>query len=162
MPAHAALEAQVLPDMLRSAMLSVVQVGQGIQGGCSCGQGRQRATLFGKQARGSSVHASWASVWLHAGCVCSTWSVTLYCRQHLGKPASAEPGRRCVFSVLLSLLRLHLLLPLQVSSITIQAEVLQLLRQILVTWLPRSEAIQGVLLQLPHITPEVRVVWLQG
>lgn len=52
MPAHAALEAQVLPDMLRSAMLSVVQVGQGIQSGGAVvvsPQGRQRAALLGKQ-----------------------------------------------------------------------------------------------------------------
>lgn len=45
----------------------------------------------------------------------------------------------------------------QVSSITIQADVLQLLRQILVTWLPRSELIKGVLLQLPHVSPQVCV-----
>jgi len=43
----------------------------------------------------------------------------------------------------------------QVSSINIQADVLQLLRGILVTWLPRSELIRGVLLQLPHVTPQV-------
>jgi hypothetical protein len=44
-----------------------------------------------------------------------------------------------------------------VSSITIQADVLQLLRQILVTWLPRSELIKGVLLHLPHVNPQVRL-----
>jgi hypothetical protein len=42
-----------------------------------------------------------------------------------------------------------------VSTINIQTEVLQLQRQILVAWLPRSELIRGVLLQLPHVTPQV-------
>eukprot|EP00879_Flechtneria_rotunda_P032735 GHRR01036039.1.p1 GENE.GHRR01036039.1~~GHRR01036039.1.p1 ORF type:complete len:166 (+),score=72.31 GHRR01036039.1:75-500(+) len=44
---------------------------------------------------------------------------------------------------------------LQVASITIQPEVLHLLRQLLVTWLPSSELIRNLLLQLPHVTPEV-------
>lgn len=44
----------------------------------------------------------------------------------------------------------------QVSHITIQAEVLGVIRQLLASWLPRSDAVRGVLLQLPHVTPQVR------
>lgn len=44
----------------------------------------------------------------------------------------------------------------QVSSITIQPEVLHLLRSLLVTWLPRSELIRSVMTSLPHVTPQVR------
>jgi hypothetical protein len=45
----------------------------------------------------------------------------------------------------------------QVSSITIQPEVMHLLRQLLVTWLPRSEPIRQVLLTLPHVNQQVRL-----
>jgi hypothetical protein len=44
-----------------------------------------------------------------------------------------------------------------VSSITIQPEVMHLLRQLLVTWLPRSEPIRQVLLALPHVDQQVRL-----
>jgi hypothetical protein len=46
---------------------------------------------------------------------------------------------------------------LQVASITIQPEVMHLLRQLLVTWLPRSEPIRQVLLALPHVDQQVRL-----
>jgi hypothetical protein len=42
------------------------------------------------------------------------------------------------------------------SSITIQPEVMHLIRQLLVTWLPHSEPIRAVITSLPHITPQVR------
>jgi hypothetical protein len=45
----------------------------------------------------------------------------------------------------------------QVSSITIQPEVMHLLRQLLVTWLPRSEPMRQVLLALPHMDQQVRL-----
>lgn len=45
----------------------------------------------------------------------------------------------------------------QVSSITIQPEVMHLLRQLLVTWLPRSQPMRQVLLALPHVNPQVRL-----
>jgi hypothetical protein len=45
--------------------------------------------------------------------------------------------------------------PLQVSTITIQTEVLNVIRQLLVTWLPRSQLIRDLLLQLPHVNPQM-------
>lgn len=57
---------------------------------------------------------------------------------------------------------LNVLLLLQVSSITIQADVLQLLRQVLATWLPRSEPIREVLLKLPHVNTQVTPGWATG
>ncbi|KAF6261995.1 armadillo-type protein [Scenedesmus sp. NREL 46B-D3] len=53
------------------------------------------------------------------------------------------------------MLRSAMLSAVQVSSITIQPEVMHLLRQLLVTWLPRSEPIRQVMLALPHVTPQV-------
>lgn len=41
---------------------------------------------------------------------------------------------------------------MQVSTITIQADILGLLRQILVIWLPKSKLVQDTLLQLPNIS----------
>lgn len=60
----------------------------------------------------------------------------------------------CRTAVLLHLCT-AVLLYRQVSSITIQPEVMHLLRQLLVTWLPRSEPIRQLLLTLPHVTPQV-------
>ena len=58
--------------------------------------------------------------------------------------------------VVADMLRSAVLSTVQVSHITIQAEVLGVIRQLLVTWLPRgSPAVRGVLLQLPHVTPAV-------
>jgi hypothetical protein len=43
---------------------------------------------------------------------------------------------------------------LQVSTITIQTDVLQVIRQLMVTWLPKSAAIRDLLLQLPNVNPQ--------
>ena len=43
----------------------------------------------------------------------------------------------------------------QVSTITIQTEVLHVIRQLLVTWLPRSQLIRDLLMQLPHVNPQM-------
>jgi hypothetical protein len=55
----------------------------------------------------------------------------------------------------LLLLLLLFIFAFQVSSITIQPEVMHLLRQLLATWLPRSEPIKQVLLSLPHVNQQV-------
>uniref|UniRef100_A0A383WPV4 Uncharacterized protein n=1 Tax=Tetradesmus obliquus TaxID=3088 RepID=A0A383WPV4_TETOB len=83
----------------------------------------------------------------------SAGKCTTICRCVAALAESSHPELELL--VLPDMLRSAMLSIVQVSSITIQPEVMHLLRQLLVTWLPRSEPMRQVLLALPHVNPQV-------
>lgn len=49
----------------------------------------------------------------------------------------------------------------QTSAVNVQADVMGLLRSILLTWLSRSQAVRLLMLSLPNVTEQVRrITWL--
>jgi hypothetical protein len=122
---HPELEGLVLADMLRSAIMSTVQVRAafGGEGRAEGGVAALAGTSPGHPGRGGLVPADMLR------------SAVPFFQAPRPTP---QPHRTP-----------------QVSHITIQAEVLGVIRQLLVAWLPRSAAVRDILLSLPHVTPQV-------